>query len=234
MSINQYFDKIYLLNLQKRSDRLQPSKTRLDSLDIQYEVFFGCDGSVINHLFNKLGNGHFTNPNYLGCAISHLSIYQDAIHHGYDKILILEDDNLIHSDIHNIFDTIEIPEWNDLFYLGYIPLNDDCSMWDYRFGIQGHNMLNDNIFRCTNLWGLFSYGIKRNLMIEMIETYNTSFPMEIDRFFVNTIQPRGGSIAIAPQLFCCDDNIYSDNLGYAPMLSTKSIDSRFANRNNYI
>ena len=234
MKINQYFDKIYLLNLQKRSDRLQPSKTRLDSLDIQYEVFFGCDGSVINHLFNKLENGYFTNPNYLGCAISHLSIYQDAIHHGYDKILILEDDNLIHSDIHNIFNTIEIPEWNDLFYLGYIPLTDDCTMWDYRFGIQGHNMLNDHIFRCTNLWGLFSYGIKRNLMIEMIETYNTSFPMEIDRFFVNTIQPRGGSIAIAPQLFCCDDNIYSDNLGYAPMLSTKSIDSRFANKNNYI
>ena len=234
MKINQYFDKIYLLNLQKRSDRLQPSKTRLDSLDIQYEVFFGCDGSVINHLFNKLENGYFTNPNYLGCAISHLSIYQDAIHHGYDKILILEDDNLIHSDIHNIFNTIEIPEWNDLFYLGYIPLTDDCTMWDYRFGIQGHNMLNDHIFRCTNLWGLFSYGIKRNLMIEMIETYNNSFPMEIDRFFVNTIQPRGGSIAIAPQLFCCDDNIYSDNLGYAPMLSTKSIDSRFANKNNYI
>ena len=234
MNINQYFDKIYLLNLQKRSDRLQPSKTRLDNLDIQYEVFFGCDGSVINHLFNKLENGYFTNPNYLGCAISHLSIYQDAIHHGYDKILILEDDNLIHSDIHNIFNTIEIPEWNDLFYLGYIPLTDDCTMWDYRFGIQGHNMLNDHIFRCTNLWGLFSYGIKRNLMIEMIETYNTSFPMEIDRFFVNTIQPRSGSIAIAPQLFCCDDNIYSDNLGYAPMLSTKSIDSRFANKNNYI
>ena len=234
MNINQYFDKIYLLNLQKRSDRLQPSKTRLDSFDIQYETFFGCDGSVINYLFNKLENGYFTNPNYLGCAISHLSIYQDAIHHGYDKILILEDDNLIHSDIHNIFDTIEIPEWNDLFYLGYIPLNDDCSMWDYRFGIQGHNMINDHIFRCTNLWGLFSYGIKRNLMIEMIETYNTSFPMEIDRFFVNTIQPRGGSIAIAPQLFCCDDNIYSDNLGYAPILSTKSIDSRFANKNNYI
>jgi len=234
MKINQYFDKIYLLNLQKRSDRLQPSKTRLDSLDIQYEVFFGCDGSVINHLFNKLENGYFTNPNYLGCAISHLSIYQDAIHHGYDKILILEDDNLIHSEIHNIFNTIEIPEWNDLFYLGYIPLTDDCTMWDYRFGIQGHNMLNDHIFRCTNLWGLFSYGIKRNLMVEMIETYNTSFPMEIDRFFVNTIQPRNGSIAIAPQLFCCDDNIYSDNLGYAPMLSTKSIDSRFANKNNYI
>jgi len=234
MKINQYFDKIYLLNLQKRSDRLQPSKTRLDSLDIQYETFFGCDGSVINHLFNKLENGYFTNPNYLGCAISHLSIYQDAIHHGYDKILILEDDNLIHSEIHNIFNTIEIPEWNDLFYLGYIPLTDDCTMWDYRFGIQGHNMLNDHIFRCTNLWGLFSYGIKRNLMVEMIETYNTSFPMEIDRFFVNTIQPRNGSIAIAPQLFCCDDNIYSDNLGYAPMLSTKSIDSRFANKNNYI
>lgn len=235
MNINNYFDKIYLLNLHKRKDRLNKSIEKLDLLDVKYDVFNGTDGSVIHKLWSQLNNPNFTNPNYVGCAVSHLSIYQDALYNGYEKILIIEDDNLIHNRIKEIFDNLQIPEWSDLFYLGYIPLSDDCSMWTYSNGIQGHNMLCDNIFRPKNLWGLFAYGISKSLMIHMVELYNREFPMEIDRYFVNEIQQRGGSIAISPQLFCCDDNVYSDNLGFVPGdMTLKSIDSRFANPSDYI
>ena len=137
--------------------------------------------------------------------------------------------------VSDLFDSLVIPEWSDLFYLGYIPLNDDCSMWDYSFGIQGHNFICDKIFKPTNLWGLFAYGIKSELMKEMVNLYNQEFPMEIDRYFVNDIQKRGNSIAISPQLFCCDDNVHSDNLGFTPPnMTQKSIDSRFANPSDYI
>jgi GR25 family glycosyltransferase involved in LPS biosynthesis len=235
MNINNYFDKIYLLNLHKRKDRLDKSVEKLDKLNIKYDVFNGTDGSVIQKLWNKLDNPNFTNSNYVGCAISHLSIYQDALQNKYEKILIIEDDNLIHNGIINMFDNLVIPEWSDLFYLGYIPLNDDCSMWDYSFGIQGHNLISEKIFKPTNLWGLFAYGIKSELMKEIVDLYNQEFPMEIDRYFVNEIQKRGNSIAISPQLFCCDNNIYSDNLGYIPHnITQKSIDSRFANLLDYI
>ena len=231
--INSYFDKIYLLNLFKRKDRLVSSKDRLDKLNIKYEVFNGTDGTVLNKILQNLNNPNFTNPSYLGCAISHLSIYQDAILNKYDRILILEDDNLINQNINSY--NFTIPDWSDLFYLGYIPLNDDCSMWDYSFGIQGHNFICDKIFKPTNLWGLFAYGIKSDLMREMVNLYNQEFPMEIDRYFVNNIQKRGNSIAISPQLFCCDDNIYSDNLGFTPPnMTQKSIDTRFANISDYI
>ena len=58
--------------------------------------------------------------------------------------------------------------------------------------------------------------------------------MEIDRFLVNYIQPRGGSIGITPQLFCCQD-IFSDNMG-GPQIDMiiRSVDSRFANPIDYI
>jgi hypothetical protein len=231
--INEYFDKIYLLNLRKRKDRLEKSKEKLNSLNIKFDVFHGVDGIILNSIWKKVDNSYFSNPNYLGCAISHLSIYQDAINEGYDKILIIEDDNLINKNIHSLF--INIPQWDDLFYLGYIPLNEDCSMWDYSWGIQGHNMITDNFFNPRNLWGLFAYGISKSLMIELVNLYNSSFPMELDRYFVNTIQPRNGSVAIAPQLFCCDDDIHSDNLGFTPPnMTQKSIDSRFAKFSDYI
>lgn len=233
--INQYFDKIYLLNLFRRKDRLEDSKSRLNKSGIDYEVFNGVDGSVMNHIWSKLNNPHFTNSSYVGCSISHLSIYKDAVSNGYSKILIIEDDNLINKNVHSIFNSLDIPEWKDLFYLGYIPLSEDCSMWTYSNGINFHNTINDKIFSPCNLWGLFAYGIGIDLMKEMIDIYNDKFPMEIDRYFVTQIQKRGSSLAISPQLFCCKDNLFSDNLGFAPNdMKIKSIDSRYASLEDYI
>ena len=58
--------------------------------------------------------------------------------------------------------------------------------------------------------------------------------MEIDRYFVTHIQPRGGSCAVTPQLFAADDG-YSDNskIVESGMLQ-RSIDSRFANLIDYV
>ena len=236
MHINTYFDKIYLLNLFRRPDRLVQSKSRLESVGIKYEVFNGVDGSVMNYIWMKTGNDHFTNPAYLACSISQLSIYQDAISNGYQRILIVEDDNLVSKNAIQTFEEMEIPEWGDLLYLGYIPLSDDCSMWDYnRYGINGENAISDKIFSPKNLWGLFAYGIGRSLMDEMVNVYNLEFPMEIDRYFVQKIQTRGRSLAVVPQIFCCQDGVYSDNLGFAPPgMKQKSIDTRFAKLEDYI
>lgn len=236
MNINTYFDKIYLLNLHKRKDRLSKSTNKLNTLEIDYEIFSGVDGSVMNHIWSIFNNPYFGNTSYLGCAISHLSIYQDAITNGYQRVLIIEDDNLIYKNIKNHFENLDIPEWSDLFYLGYIPLTDDCQMWNYNLGMTLNNRISENIFRVSgNLWGLFAYGITNSLMSEMIDTYNSSFPMEIDRYFVEHIQKRGASIALAPQLFCCDDGVHSDNLGYTPPnMTIKSIDGRFATPVDYV
>jgi GR25 family glycosyltransferase involved in LPS biosynthesis len=234
MKINDYFDNIYLLNLHKRRQRLEKSTSKLNELGIKHDVFHGCDGYVLNHIWNKLQSPYFSNPRYLGCAISHLSIYQDAIESGYERILIIEDDNLIHKNIQNLFDSFEIPDYTDLIYLGYIPLSEDMVMWTYENTYDNRTALNSNFFTCKNLWGLFSYGLTSNLMKELLSVYNNEFPMELDRYFVKNIQPRGNSVAVIPQLFCCDDDIHSDNTGWSEHLSTKSIDHRFSSRNDYI
>jgi hypothetical protein len=234
MRINEYFDNIYLLNLHKRKERLSKSIEKLNQLEIKFDVFNGCDGAVLNKVWNNLQNPYFANSRYLGCAISHLSIYQEAIELGYEKILIIEDDNLIHQNIQDLFDNFDVPNFEDLFYLGYIPLSDDMTMWTYQVTYSDTTEINSNFFRCRNLWGLFAYGLTRKLMIETVDIYNQSFPMELDRYFVTQIQPRGRSVASVPQLFCCDDNVLSDNTGWSEHLSTKSIDIRFSSRQDYI
>src|ERR1035437_2587240 len=101
--LNNYFDKVYLLNLHKRKDRLSTSIKKLNQFNIDVEIFGATDGSVMDHIWSKLDNSNFTNSKYLACAISHLSIYADAIQNKHDRILIIEDDCKINTKINEIF-----------------------------------------------------------------------------------------------------------------------------------
>lgn len=234
--INDYFDKVYVLNLLKRDSRMDLMKKRLDFTEIDYQIFNAVDGSVMKRIWESFHkeNPLFKNSSYLGCAISHLSIYRHALDMEYERILIIEDDDRIHRNANfqmELFSS-QIPRWDDLLYLGYIPLSDDCSRWDYN--VCANNFISTNVFIAKNLWGLYGYGISKNLMTEILEIYDKDFPMELDRFFVNHIQPRGKSYGVTPQIFAADDG-YSDNskIQETGMLQ-RSIDTRFANLIDYI
>jgi GR25 family glycosyltransferase involved in LPS biosynthesis len=237
MKIQEYFDKVYLLNLKRNPSRLKTSTKRLAFAEIPFEKFDAVDGSVMKKVweeFNK-SNSYFTNSGYLATSISHLSIYQDAISRGYKKILILEDDVRVNSNAQEIFEKVEpsIPINWDLIYLGYIPLTDDCISWNYNI-IDANSYINTNFFLSKNLWGLFSYGISDSLMKEIIDIYNEKFPMEIDRYFVNFVQKSKMCIGMSPQLFCVDD-VYSDNLGYQEFnMIQRSVDTRFSKYTDFI
>jgi GR25 family glycosyltransferase involved in LPS biosynthesis len=226
------FDKIYIISLRKDKERRKRVSERLLKIGIEYEFFDAYDGSLFNHIWTKLDNPIFTNPNYVACALSHLAVYKDAVENNYGKILILEDDVIPHIDYNNLITSLNIPDKYDLLYLGFIPLTDDLLYWNY-------NVINDrfidrNIFYAKNLWGLYAYSPSTDLMKEAIEKYKVGFTMEIDRWFVEVVQKRELSYGICPQLFCHDITI-SNNTGDIDTTSLlKSIDGRFASQNNYL
>lgn len=226
------FDKIYIISLRKDKERRKRVSERLKKVGIEYEIFDAYDGSLFNHIWTKLDNPIFTNPNYVACALSHLAVYKDAIENNYNKILILEDDVIPHINYHQLITTLNIPDKYDLLYLGFIPLTDDCLYWNYNV-INGR-FLDRNIFKAKNLWGLYAYSPSTDLMKEAIEKYKTGFPMELDRWFVEDVQKRGLAYGICPQLFC-HDITYSNNTSNIDTSSLiKSIDGRFASQNNYL
>lgn len=232
--MNEYFDKIYVLSLKRNIDRRKLITQRLETVGIQFEFFDACDGQILNHVWKKMENSNFTTPNYVACSISHLSIYNDALSRGFKRILILEDDVKPHKDIQNLFNAFkhQIPEDYDLLYLGWIPLNDDCSMWTYE--VINDRFISHNTFHAKNLWGLYSYSPSIRLMREMVELYNQSFPMEIDRFLVTQIQQQRKSIAMWPQLIC-HDIMVSNNNGWVDHQSLrKSIDLRVSSESDYV
>lgn len=228
MLLNNYFDKIYVLNLHRRKDRLEQIKTKLLRFDIDYEVFGATDGSVIEKIWKSFDNSYFTTPNYLACAISHLAIYNDAQSRGFDKILILEDDVVINKNINKL--CLNMPEWSDVLYLGWIPLSDDQTMWTYQMATQ---FTSPNSVIAKNFWGMFAYGTTRKLREEILKDYKEVFPMELDRYFVKYLQPAGRCIAFTPQLFACQD-VWSDNMGNMQFgMLQRSVDQRFALLEDY-
>jgi GR25 family glycosyltransferase involved in LPS biosynthesis len=73
---------VYVINLDRRADRLKRITKQLNDLGISFERFKAIDQIDIN------------SSGIVACAMSHKAVLQDAILNGYDKILVLEDDAL--------------------------------------------------------------------------------------------------------------------------------------------
>lgn len=89
------FDRVYLINLKKRADRLE--KFSRDNQFIingltNLEIFEAVDGSNITDENWKLEKGA------LGCLESHLAVLKDAKANNYSSIVIFEDDFIFDKD----------------------------------------------------------------------------------------------------------------------------------------
>jgi len=115
MSINNYFDKIYCINLARRYDRWEDCIQNFKKHRIIADRFEGMDGKSIVMNYDKP-----LSPGEYGCLISHLNIINDAVINNYDKILIFEDDIELHNDFSKIAEDFmkEVPDNWDMLYFG--------------------------------------------------------------------------------------------------------------------
>ena len=114
MNINDYFDKIYCMNLDYRTDRWQECINEFKKHKIIVNRFRAFNGKAISRGQKPIRSGEF------GCLFTHLSILLDARANNYDKVLIFEDDVELHSEFSKIASEFleEIPENWDMIYFG--------------------------------------------------------------------------------------------------------------------
>lgn len=236
MKINKYFDHVYCLNLPECKERAEMTLSRAQKFGISFSFFPAISGKIFKDVHaghSKSKQSAIPNPNYMACAMSHLSIYRHALANGYKKILVIEDDLLFNKNMDSLFSAAvkEVPDDWKLLYLAWIPLTDDLLYWNY--SIIDDRFIGDKVFKAKNLWSAMAYGIDTFMMEHLINRYNDSFDKEIDRVFVEEIQPKYPCYAIAPQIFCGYDN-YSNNSERNDSIFRKSFDSRRADPNDYI
>ena len=105
MKINDYFDKVVVINLDRRTDRMEKLDSQLKDLEIEYERFSAIDAKEIG-----------ISPIIAGTQ-SHVAVMKK---YAEQKILILEDDALFVDGFQEKFDTVmkTLPTDWDVFYLG--------------------------------------------------------------------------------------------------------------------
>jgi GR25 family glycosyltransferase involved in LPS biosynthesis len=199
IDINEYFDNIYILNLDRRIDRYENIKSKLNILNIKFERFSAIDGNNIKddeYDFSnfKQGYGMLENKYALACLRSHLEIIKDAKLKGYKRILIFEDDILINSDIKIHLQKLRnIDNWK-LLYLGSTQYN-----WGVEFI--------EDFFYSKKSLGTFAYAIDSSIYDEIL---NTSVNKSVDNILSDTQSKFYGNCYTFYPNICISDVSESD------------------------
>lgn len=167
--INQYFDKIYCLNLDRRTDRWKKSSKEFSKFSIKAERWSATDGKKLNKkeislLENNTDErilsdiGRIENKFALACLLSHLEIIKDAKSNNYKKILIFEDDIIISNKFIEEVSKIKKLEWK-LLYLGASQF-----LWG---GIE----IKNGYYNCNKTLGTFAYAVESSIYDDLINIF---------------------------------------------------------------
>lgn len=116
--LNKYFDHIYVINLERRTDRKEEVAEELGKHGIDYELFTAVDGSTLNKEVES--NGMRWNKSAYALVMTTTQIIMDAKEKGYNNILIFEDDIKLDPlfDLKAKEQLQYIPKDYDLLFLG--------------------------------------------------------------------------------------------------------------------
>ncbi len=115
MTLNDYVDAIYCINLDDRKDRWEEAAKQFVKHNLWVERVSGIKGSNMNLDFPpEIKEGA------VGCALSQLFALKLAKHNRLKKFLLLEDDVEFDEEIHSKFSKCysQVPNDWDMIYLG--------------------------------------------------------------------------------------------------------------------
>jgi GR25 family glycosyltransferase involved in LPS biosynthesis len=115
-------DKVFVLNLDRRTDRWQHVKEQFDACNIPVTRFPAIDGLSpefqSRYWNNEATKKNLRTPGALACLLSHIAMLECAQLNGCRRIAIFEDDVLLHKDfVAQLSRLAALPAWK-LVYLG--------------------------------------------------------------------------------------------------------------------
>ena len=116
----KYFDKIFLINLDSRKDRLNESMEILKPYDLGDKLIrFSAITPPPNITETFDDKGRIIRRGIVGLNLSMLEIVKESKKNNYDSILVLEDDFLFKNEeyVNDVIKQLKNIKW-DVFYLG--------------------------------------------------------------------------------------------------------------------
>jgi hypothetical protein len=150
MDLKRYFDRVMLINLKRRPDRLAAITAALRECDWPFKlpiIFPAVDGDAI-----PCPNGWQSGGGAWGCMRSHQQIFEKAMMDGVKSLLILEDDACFTPDFRKKVEDflINVPDdWDQLMFGGeHVNTN----------GLP--TLVKPGIYRCTDCERTHCYAIR--------------------------------------------------------------------------
>jgi GR25 family glycosyltransferase involved in LPS biosynthesis len=135
INLQNYFNKIYVINLDQRQDRWDQFCRRADAAGITgYHRYRAVEGDKCPHPeWWRAGNGAW------GCLMTHLRISQDASMDTLDNYLVFEDDVVFSEDflsrLDNVVRALSGVTWDQLYLGGQHLYVETSPPWPFRDGI---------------------------------------------------------------------------------------------------
>ncbi len=248
--LNQFFDHIYVLTLERAHHRRRHIESECAGLS--YSFFYGVDklqldretlikkGAYDDERHRRGKRTHRgMNLGEIACAMSHRNIWQDAIDHGYQSILILEDDiHLERSRLASFAKAMsELPHDWELLMLGYYSekypsfksrlqratyqLYNRLHLfnWDKVSRAFIDNLLmqgyTENLYRIGKLVGGHAYALRLETCRKFV-AYQTPVFLQADRIYNYYLSEHGlNAFALKDKLFTLADTANDSMIGYA-------------------
>lgn len=148
ITLNNYFDKIYCINLDEATDRWEDCVKQFKKYNIEVERFSAIKPETG---INNIRKGE------LGLLRSNIEIIKKAKEANYKNILILEDDFEFIDNFNELFDKMIklVPENWDFLYFG----------GNHQGGFQ---MINENVAKIFHTYATHTFAIKNTLFDQLL------------------------------------------------------------------
>jgi glycosyl transferase family 25 len=163
--LNNYFEKIYCINLSERTDRWNHVTNEFNKIGCTVERFDAIKGNTNTNL----------TPGEVGCYLSHVNILKNIINNDIKNALIFEDDVVFCQDFNNKFKTFydQLPTDNTLVYPGsnYSIFNPNAKL----------EKITDNIYLGNNILATHSYFINNEgakILLDLLKTNYLTEPVD--------------------------------------------------------
>jgi GR25 family glycosyltransferase involved in LPS biosynthesis len=157
-TLNSYFDKIYCINLDRRTDRWEECLIEFEKHSIDVERFSAIDGKDLK-LLSGLNSGQ------VGAIYSHIGVIQKSKESNLDNVLILEDDVEFHDNVNQMFfDYIEnVPsDWDIIFFGGN---HSENNIWMTEPLIP----VTEHVYKIIRSYANHCYAVKNTVYDKLIE-----------------------------------------------------------------
>lgn len=104
-TLNPDIQQVYVINLERRVDRMKHMEDILGKYNIKYKRIQAIDGNTLKNPSANIDriSSDYWNKYALGLVKSFNLLLDDAIENKLDRILVFEDDIILHEDFPNIF-----------------------------------------------------------------------------------------------------------------------------------